>query len=136
MSVPGKRGTLPSGELRPEEIAEFKRRAAELGTRIDGVQADKQAEIEAQQDRVNRGRGMAMGLRMSSEFVAAILVGSFMGYMLDRWLGTAPWMFLVFFLMGFAAGLVNLTRAFRQMQDTIKRETGGDIGQPLNDDDD
>jgi ATP synthase protein I len=136
MSEPGKRVALPSGELRPEEIAEFKRRAAELGTRIDGVQADKQAEIEAQQDRVNRGRGMAMGLRMSSEFVAAILVGSFMGYMLDRWLGTAPWMFLVFFLMGFAAGLVNLTRAFRQMQDTIKRETGGDIGQPLNDDDD
>lgn len=136
MSEPSKKGNPPSGELRPEEIAEFKRRAAELGTRIDGVQADKQAELEAQQDRVNRGRGMAMGLRMSTEFVAAILVGSFMGYMLDKFLGTAPWMFLVFFLIGFAAGLVNLTRAFRQMQETIKRETGGDIGQDLKDGDD
>ena len=136
MSEPGKGPDPLKSELSPEEIAEFKRRAAELGTRIDSVQAEKQAELEAQQDRANRGRGMALGLRMSSELVAAILLGSFVGYALDRFFGTAPWMFLVFFLLGFAAGLLNVTRAFKQMQEDIKRETGGDIGKPLADNDD
>lgn len=136
MSEPGSGAPPSNAEMSPEELAEFKRRAAELGTRIDDVQAEKQAEIEAQQDRANRGRGMALGLRMSTELVAAILLGSFIGYVLDRWLATAPWMFLLFFLLGFAAGLLNVTRAFKRMQEEIKRESAGNIGQPLTDGDD
>jgi len=138
MTEPGPGATPPKGQMSPEDIAEFKRRATELGGRIDEVQAEKQAEIEAQQDKAMRGRGMALGLRMSTELVAAIVVGSLIGYMLDRWLGTAPWLFLVFFLLGFGAGILNVTRSFQRMQDEITRETGGNIGRPVanNDDDD
>jgi ATP synthase protein I len=122
--------------LSPEDIAEFKRRASQLGTRIDSVQSEKQAEIEEQQDRANRSRGMAYGLRMSSELVAAILVGGFMGYILDSWLGTRPWLFLVFMMLGFSAGILNILRAFKRMQSEIESQKDFSIGKSVSDNDD
>jgi ATP synthase protein I len=136
MSEPGSGPNSPKGDLSPEELAEFKRRTADLGARIDRTQAEKQAELEAQQDKANHAKGMAYGLRMSTELVAAILVGGFIGYMLDQWLGTTPWLFLVFFVLGFSAGILNVTRAFQRMQGEIAKETGGNIGKSVPDDDD
>ncbi len=126
----------PTGQLSPEERAEFERRSRDLGSKLGKVQGTKQDEIEAQQDRAMQNRGMAYGLRMSSELVAAILVGGVIGYLLDQWLGTKPWLFLAFFIAGFAAGVLNVTRAFSQMQGEIKRQTDGDIGRSAADDDD
>ena len=100
------------------------------------MQAGKEAEISAEEDRAMRSRGMAMGLRMSSELVAAILVGGLVGYGLDKLFGTKPWLFLVFFFLGFAAGIVNVVRAFQSMQADIQRQTGGNIGQSVPDGDD
>ncbi len=136
MAEPDQGASPQKGQLSPEDIAEFKRRASDLGSRIDEVQAEKQAEIEAQQDRANRSRGMAYGLRMSSELVAAIMVGGFIGYVLDTWLGTKPWLFLVFLMLGFGAGILNILRAFKRMQAEIARETKGDIGRSVPDDED
>lgn len=136
MSDPGRGAAPEKGNLSPEDIAEFKRRASELGTRIDSVQAEKQAEIEEQQDRANRSRGMAYGLRMSTELVAAILVGGFMGYMLDTWLGTLPWLSLVFLMLGFTAGILNILRTFKRMQDEIEAQKDFKLGQSVPDDDD
>ena len=131
------RGAPPEkGHLSPDDIAEFKRRASELGTQIDSVQAEKQAEIEEQQDRANRSRGMAYGLRMSTELVAAILVGGFIGYMLDTWLGTLPWLSLVFIMFGFSAGFLNILRTFKRMQSEIEAEKGFHVGKSVSDDDD
>jgi ATP synthase protein I len=72
---------------------------------------------------------------MSSELVASIAVGGLIGYGLDRWLGTSPWLFLVFFLLGFAAGILSVLRAYRQMQSDIASQTGGRIGRSVPDDD-
>jgi len=44
-------------------------------------------------------------------FVLAIVIGAGGGYLLDRWLGTAPWFFFIGFILGFAAGVVNVYRA-------------------------
>ncbi len=128
--------TPPSGELSPEEIAAFERRLSNLGTKIDGAQADKRAEITAQEDKAMRARGMAYGLRMSSEFVAAIIVGGLIGYGLDKWLGTVPWFFLLFFVLGLIAGVINVTRAFQRLQSEIAVSTGGNIGKDMPDGDD
>ena len=128
--------TSPAGEMSPEEKAAFERRLSDLGTRIDGAQAEKQAEITAQEDKAMQARGMAYGLRMSSEFVAAIIVGGLIGFGLDKVLGTTPWLFLVFFVLGLAAGVVNVTRAFERLQGEIKSRTGGNIGKDLPDGDD
>ncbi len=126
----------PAGDMSPEDKAAFERRLSDLGTRIDGAQAEKQAEITAQEDKAAQARGMAYGLRMSSEFVAAIMVGGLIGFGLDKLLGTTPWLFLVFFVLGLAAGVVNVTRAFERLQGEIKHQTGGNIGKDLPDDDD
>jgi ATP synthase protein I len=43
-------------------------------------------------------------------FVLAIVIGAAAGYYLDRWLGTSPWMFFLFFVLGLAAGILNVYR--------------------------
>lgn len=45
-------------------------------------------------------------------FVLAIVMGAAIGLGIDRWLGTTPWAFLVFFGVGVAAGILNVYRAF------------------------
>jgi ATP synthase protein I len=79
---------------------------------------------------------MAYGFRMSSELVGAIVVGGLIGYALDRLLGTTPWLFLLFFVLGFAAGILNILRAYKQMQEEITAQTGGKLGKSVPDDDD
>lgn len=54
---------------------------------------------------------MAIAFRIGSELVAAMIVGVGGGLLLDRWLGTAPWGLIVMFLLGSAAGVLNVYRA-------------------------
>jgi len=54
--------------------------------------------------------GYARGFRLSSELVGGVLVGAGIGWALDRLLGISPWGLIVFFLLGFAAGVVNVMR--------------------------
>ncbi|MCS6931601.1 MAG: AtpZ/AtpI family protein [Acetobacteraceae bacterium] len=54
----------------------------------------------------------AIGFRAGVEVVSALIVGVGIGWLLDRWLGTFPWLFLVFFLIGGAAGVLNVYRLF------------------------
>jgi ATP synthase protein I len=54
----------------------------------------------------------AIGFRAGVEVVSALVVGVGLGWLLDRWLGTFPWLFLVFFLIGGAAGVLNVYRLF------------------------
>ncbi|MEA2991427.1 MAG: synthase protein [Alphaproteobacteria bacterium] len=54
---------------------------------------------------------MARGFRLSTELVAGVLVGAGLGWLLDRWLGISPWGLIVFLLLGFAAGVLNVMRA-------------------------
>jgi len=58
---------------------------------------------------------MSRGLRLGSEFVAAVLVGAGLGYLLDMWLQTSPWLFLAMMLFGFAAGVLNVVRSAARM---------------------
>ncbi len=54
---------------------------------------------------------MAVGLRLSSELVAGVLVGAVLGWGFDRLLATSPWGLIVFLLLGFAAGVINVVRS-------------------------
>ena len=54
---------------------------------------------------------IARGFRLSTELVAGVLVGAGIGWLLDRWLGISPWGMIVFLLLGFAAGVLNVMRA-------------------------
>jgi len=65
----------------------------------------------AGEDRATTASGYARGFRLSSELVAGVLVGAGIGWLLDRWLGIAPWGLIVFLLLGFAAGVLNVMRS-------------------------
>jgi ATP synthase protein I len=62
-------------------------------------------------DAAARASAMARGLRLSSELIAGVLVGAVLGWGFDRLLSTSPFGFIVFFLLGFAAGVVNVVRS-------------------------
>ncbi len=48
---------------------------------------------------------------------SSIIVGLFFGYMLDKWLGTDPWMTLLFFFLGTASGIISLLRGLNRYKD-------------------
>ena len=55
--------------------------------------------------------GIGLGLKIGSEFVAGVMVGAGLGYLIDRLAGTTPWGLIVFLMLGFAAGVLNVMRA-------------------------
>ena len=59
--------------------------------------------------------GLATALRLAAEMVSALIVGGAIGWFLDRWLGTKPWLLLVFLLLGAIAGMLNAYRAAMRM---------------------
>jgi ATP synthase protein I len=66
--------------------------------------------------RIGRDRGQSMTSAgalsaVGIAFVLAIVLGTAGGYLLDRWLGTAPWFFFLGFILGFVAAVVNVYRA-------------------------
>ena len=56
------------------------------------------------------GSGLGMALKIGVEFVSAVGVGVAIGLLLDYWLETKPWMMVVFFVLGSAAGFLNIFR--------------------------
>jgi ATP synthase protein I len=58
-----------------------------------------------------KASAMAVGLRLSSELVAGVLAGAALGWGFDRLLSTSPWGLIVFLLLGFIAGVINVMRA-------------------------
>lgn len=73
-------------------------------------------------------QGVGSALKLSSEFIAAIIVGVGLGWFFDRIAGTSPWGLIVFLLLGFVAGVVNVLRSSGQMADfgAVKPRPGPD----------
>ena len=60
--------------------------------------------------------GMGVALKMSTELVSAVLVGTIIGFILDNWFGTKPWLILIFFFVGVIAGIMNVIKSAKKMQ--------------------
>ena len=60
----------------------------------------------------NEKRGLFMGsaFRLGTELVAAVVVGTIIGFILDNWFDTKPWLIISFFFLGTAAGILNVIR--------------------------
>jgi ATP synthase protein I len=58
------------------------------------------------------GGPWGIGFRVGVELVSALVVGLVIGWMLDRWLGTKPWLLMLFVVLGVAAGVMNVVRVF------------------------
>ena len=59
---------------------------------------------------------LGVAFKMSTELVAAVLIGTFIGFILDSWFDTKPILIIIFFLIGVAAGITNVFRSAKNMQ--------------------
>ena len=67
-------------------------------------------------DSEKRGSFMGTAFKLGTELVAAVGVGTIIGFILDNWFGTKPWLIIIFFFLGAAAGLMNVIKAANRMQ--------------------
>ena len=56
-------------------------------------------------------------VKMSTEMVAAVVVGTIIGFILDNWFGTKPWLILIFFFVGVITGIMNVIKSAKKMQE-------------------
>ena len=63
-----------------------------------------------------RGSFMGSAFRLGTELVAAVAVGTIIGFILDSWFDTKPWLIIIFFFLGATAGIINVIRTANQMQ--------------------
>ena len=63
-----------------------------------------------------RGSFMGNAFKLGTELVAAVGVGTIIGFILDSWFGTKPWLIIIFFFLGAAAGMLNVIRTANRMQ--------------------
>ncbi|MEZ5668404.1 MAG: AtpZ/AtpI family protein [Alphaproteobacteria bacterium] len=94
-------------------------RLSELEKRISAL---KTSEEERSGDHVRRAgmSGMGAGMRIAVELVAGLGVGVAIGIVLDRWLGTSPWLLIVFFILGSGAAFMNVYRIAKRMEKRAK----------------
>lgn len=93
-----------AGKHQPPSLDEFSKR-------LDAARGDRN---EARLARAGTGQSLGRALRVSSELLAALLVGTALGWGLDRLLDAEPWFLLAGMLFGFAAGVRNLFRAMNK----------------------
>jgi len=67
-------------------------------------------------DQEKRGTFMGNAFKLGTELVAAVAVGTIIGFILDSWFDTKPWLIIIFFFLGSAAGMLNVIRTANKMQ--------------------
>lgn len=116
--------TTPSGRDRdtPDEpdYSDIKNRLDKLGGKLDHVQGRNPPKPDG--DPTARGRAMSFAFRLATELVAGVFVGGFLGWGLDRLLGTAPILLIICLLLGVAGGLLNSVRAAQRMQKDLQSD--------------
>ena len=71
---------------------------------------------EVQLDSKKRGTFMGSAFKLGTELVSAVAVGTIIGFILDSWFDTKPWLILIFFFLGTAAGILNVIKTANRMQ--------------------
>jgi ATP synthase protein I len=67
-------------------------------------------------DSEKKGSFMGSAFKLGTELVASVGVGTIIGFILDSWFGTKPWLMIIFFFLGAAAGMLNVVRTANRMQ--------------------
>ena len=71
---------------------------------------------QVQSDIEKKGSFMGSAFKLGTELVAAVAVGTIIGFILDSWFDTKPWLIIIFFFLGTAAGILNVIRTANRMQ--------------------
>ena len=78
--------------------------------------AKKKASKRNLDDKKHNPSPLGSAFKLSTELVSAVAVGTIIGFILDNWFGTKPWLILIFFFIGVVAGILNVIRSAKKMQ--------------------
>ena len=85
----------------------------EIGTRLEIEK--KKIKKTKKNGQGSNAASLGKALKISTELVAAVVVGSIIGFLLDGWFDTKPLLTICFFIMGVAAGMLNVFRSAKKM---------------------
>jgi ATP synthase protein I len=114
----------PRDQGAPESGSAGRRATADLEARIARARGQRPVETGTGQTHQETAGGLSIAWRFMSEFVAAVIVGAGLGYLADMFLPTRPWGLIVMLLLGFAAGVLNMVRAAKEMNKATAVPTG------------
>ena len=100
------------GEISREDREALKARAARIGSRLEQVKARRAPQL----DSAARGAAFGQAFKIAIELVVGVSFGGLVGWTLDRYFGSTPWLLVLFLVLGFAAGMLNVVRSARRMQ--------------------
>ena len=86
----------------------------DLKTRLKIARSKIKNQMLSERDK--KGSFMGSAFKLGTELVAAVGVGTIIGFILDSWFGTKPWLIIIFFFLGAAAGILNVIKAANKMQ--------------------
>jgi len=96
---------------RPVVLGDLSERLRRLDRALEQARADDVRVDERANGMRASTQGMAQALRLATEFTAGIIVGGGIGWLIDWSFGVSPWGLIVFLMLGFAAGVLNILRA-------------------------
>jgi ATP synthase protein I len=99
-----------SDQGRPPTEADLDARRRALESKLDALERERSEKRDRDSRQGADASGMSRGFRYSADFVAGVLVGCGLGWLLDHFLGTRPWGLMIFIVLGFAAGTFNILR--------------------------
>ncbi|BCH26226.1 ATP synthase protein I [Mesorhizobium sp. L-8-10] len=126
---PGETGKNRPGTANPDlRDDDLERRRRELEASLATRMPERRNGSEGAKPGSVSGYGQA--LKLSSEFIAGIVVGAGLGWFIDRLAGTSPWGLIAFLLLGFGAGVLNVLRSAGLVAQAGLRQSGKDGNGP------
>ena len=83
-------------------------------TRLKIAKSKIQKKIVSESEK--KGSFLGSAFKLGTELVAAVVVGTIIGFILDSWFDTKPWLIITFFFIGVIAGMLNVIRVAKNMQ--------------------
>ena len=83
-------------------------------TRLKIAKSKIKKKVESENEK--KASFMGSAFKLGTELVAAVAVGTIIGFILDSWFDTKPWLIIIFFFLGTAAGILNVIRTANRMQ--------------------
>ena len=83
-------------------------------TRLEIAKSKIKKDLSSSEEK--KGLFMGSAFKLGTELVAAVAVGKIIGFILDSWFDTKPWLIIAFFFLGAAAGILNVIKAANKMQ--------------------
>ena len=83
-------------------------------TRLKIAKSKIKSELDS--DKQKHGTFMGNAFKLGTELVAAVAVGTIIGFILDTWFDTKPWLIIIFFFVGVVAGITNVIRSAKKIQ--------------------